>query len=431
MEFEFAPHVDEIKRALDNEIDEMKILADLKKLIEYCVPVVEAKRSLIKKYGGNEKSVVRKLKDIQIGEHNVEVTGKILAIEKKTINIKNLEKTIFSGSICDETASRSFTAWSDLGLNSGDVIHVTHAYVRNWQERPQLNIGERAKIIKLNTYIQISMDSEVRRLSELKDGDAFVHTMFNILSLESREINTKDGVKKIHTGIAADADTKIPLTLWVTDPELIEGNSFEVKNAYIRSYRGIPSLNINETSILTKLDRKIEYKESGSLKIEGIIGREGAFDVLIEGNILSIKPGSGLIARCPVCSRVIQKSTCRAHGKVDERLDMRIKAILDDGTGALMLVLDSILTEKICGYAKEEARTIAKAAMSHKAVEDKIKKKLLGKKIAARGNISTGEFGTTLVAKDVWEQNAPGRENGITLLKRLRMRYRPSGESPI
>jgi hypothetical protein len=34
MEIEFVPHVEEIKRALDNEIDGSNIIADLKKLLE-------------------------------------------------------------------------------------------------------------------------------------------------------------------------------------------------------------------------------------------------------------------------------------------------------------------------------------------------------------------------------------------------------------
>jgi hypothetical protein len=33
MEDKFAPHVEEIKRALDNEIDENTIIADLKRLL--------------------------------------------------------------------------------------------------------------------------------------------------------------------------------------------------------------------------------------------------------------------------------------------------------------------------------------------------------------------------------------------------------------
>ncbi|MFU8768079.1 MAG: hypothetical protein ACNA7I_10540, partial [Candidatus Methanoperedens sp.] len=77
MENEFAPHVDEIKRALDNEIDGTNIIEDLKKLLEYRVPLDEAKRSLIKKYGGTEKSIPRKLSDIETGDRNIEVTVQV------------------------------------------------------------------------------------------------------------------------------------------------------------------------------------------------------------------------------------------------------------------------------------------------------------------------------------------------------------------
>lgn len=419
MEIEFAPHVAEIKRALDTEIDESNITADLKKLLEYRVPLSEAKRSLIKKYGGSEKSISRKLKDIQIGERNIEITGQVLEVSKKTINIKNIEKTLFSGIICDETSSRSFTAWSDFNLNPGEVITVTQAYVRNWQERPEINFGPKSKVTKLTTKIQVPEECELKKLGELKDGDINVHTRFTILNIGTHEINTKDGPKKILGGIAADEETKLPLTSWVLSPELAAGNTIEVKNAYIRSFRGVPTVNINETSLVKKLDIKIEFREKSGLEIGDIILKDGAYDIVVEGNILSIRPGSGLISRCPECSRVIQKGMCRVHGKVDERADMRIKAIIDDGTGALTIVLDSRLTQKICGITIEEAQKIAKTAMSQKVVEDEVKRKLLGKKFAARGNMSKGEFGITLVATDVWEPPGTIQEKALKFLERI------------
>ncbi|MBU4492270.1 MAG: hypothetical protein KKD69_07400 [Euryarchaeota archaeon] len=347
MELEIAPHVEEIKRALDNEIDEGNIIAELKKLLEYRVPLSEAKRSLIKKYGGGEKSKARKLKDIVIGDRNIEITGQILEISKKTINVKNTEKIVFSG-----------------------------------------------------------------------DGDINVHTEFTILNIEPHDINTKDGTKKILSGIAADEDTRLPFTAWIILPELAAGSAVEVKNAYVRSFRRIPALNINENSIVTKLDKKLEYKGTSRVRIGDIVSKDGAYDIVIEGNILSVRPGSGLIARCPECSRVIKKGICRVHSKVDEKIDMRIKAIIDDGTGALTLVLDAPLTQKICGYTIEEAQNIAKAAMSQEAVEDEIKKKLVGKMLAARGNTSKGDFGITLVASDVWEPSDSTREKAIELLGR-------------
>ncbi|MFA4957254.1 MAG: Single-stranded DNA binding protein [Candidatus Methanoperedens sp.] len=419
MEIEYAPHVEEIKKALDNEIDEVSIIAELKKLLQFRVPLSEAKRSLIKKYGGAEKSIVRKLNEIKIGDHNIEVTAEVLEVIQKTINIKNIEKIVFTGNLRDETAVRSFSAWSDHDLKVGDVINITGAYVRNWQERPEINFSPRAKVTKLSTRLQAPEESALRKLSEFKDGDINVHTEFTILSIDFHDINTKDGTKKIISGIIADEETKLPLTSWVIYPELEAGNTIEIKNGYVRSFRGIPNLNINEGSKITKILRNIEFRETVGSRIEDLIEKDGAYDIVVEGNILSIRPGSGLINRCPRCSRVIQKGMCRAHGKVEDKADMRIKAIIDDGTGAMTLVLDSRLTHKICGIGIEEAINLARIAMSQKAVEEEIKRKLQGRRFAARGNMSKGEFGITLVANDVWEPLETLQDKAKKLLGRL------------
>lgn len=423
MEIEFAPHVEEIKMALDNKIEESKIAADLKKLLEYRVPLSEAKRSLIKKYGGTEKSIVRKLKDIQIGEHNIEIIGQVIEINERTIKIKNTDKTFFSGMICDETSSRSFTAWSDFDLKPGDVISVQQAYVRNWQERPEINLGPKSKVTKLTTKIQVPENFELRKLALLRDGDINVHTKFTILNVGTIDINKKDGARKILSGIIADEDTKLPMTAWQLSPELVAGNTVEVKNAYVRSFRGVPTLNINESSVISILETKLEYIEKEGQKIGDIIAKDGAYDITIEGNILSIRPGSGLIARCPECSRVVQKGFCRVHGKVNEINDLRIKAIIDDGTGALTLVLDSRLTNKLCAITIEEAMKVTQMAMSQKAVQDDIKKKLIGRRLAARGNMSKGEFGITLVAVDAWESHEMKKKHVNDLIGRITGQY--------
>lgn len=236
------------------------------------------------------------------------------------------------------------------------------------------------------------------------------------MSIEPREINIKDGIKKILNGIGADDDTKIPFTAWVILPELEAGNTIDVDNAYVRSFRGVPTLHINDNCKVIKLEKKLQYKEQQRVMIGDLIEKEGAFDVVIEGNILSIRPGSGLISRCPECSRVIQKGICRVHGKVNEKADMRIKAIIDDGTGALTLVLDAGLTQQICGFTIEQAKEIAKAAMSQSAVEEEVKKKLLGKMLTVRGNMSKGEFGVTLVASKVLETPDTTKEKAKELL---------------
>ncbi len=57
--------------------------------------------------------------------------------------------------------------------------------------------------------------------------------------------------------------------------------------------------------------------------------------------------------------------------------------------------------------------------MSQKAVEDEIKRKLVGKMLAARGNMSKGEFGITLVASSVWEPQEATGEKAAELLGRI------------
>ncbi len=122
--------------------------------------------------------------------------------------------------------------------------------------------------------------------------------------------------------------------------------------------------------------------------------------MIVEGNIISIRPGSGLIKRCSKCNRVIRKNTCRVHGPVKGIDDLRIKSILDDGTGVLTIVLDSNLTQKIIDISIEKAVTMASTNMNSSFFEEGIKKKLLGKTMQLRGNMTKGEYGITLVATD-------------------------------
>jgi len=42
-------------------------------------------------------------------------------------------------------------------------------------------------------------------------------------------------------------------------------------------------LNINESSVITKLGKKLEYREKEGLKIGDLIVKDGAYDIVVEG----------------------------------------------------------------------------------------------------------------------------------------------------
>jgi len=50
------------------------------------------------------------------------------------------------------------------------------------------------------------------------------------------------------------------------------------------------------------------------------------------------------------------------------------------------------------------------------AVEEEIRRKLVGTPLAVRGNVSRGEYGVALVAKDAW---VPESTSGDEMAKRL------------
>ena len=50
--------------------------------------------------------------------------------------------------------------------------------------------------------------------------------------------------------------------------------------------------------------------------IGDIVKNGGGLDVIVRGVIVDIRPGSGIIKRCPECNRTIINNDCKTHGTV-------------------------------------------------------------------------------------------------------------------
>jgi len=248
---------------------------------------------------------------------------------------------------------------------------------------------EEAKRSVIKKYSKV-ITASIKNLAQLKSGDKAVSVVCRILEARQMNIETKNGPRDIR-----------------------------IENAYVKAWQGIPTVNIGEHTSVVKVDDvlppKTELSTTKQLTIGDAITRDGVFDVTVEGDVLSIRPGSGLIARCPECKRVVQKGFCRMHGTVDAQPDMRVKAILDDGTGALMVVLNREITEHLYGKSMKMSQKLA-AESGAGAVEEEIRGKLVGMPLAVRGNVSRGEYGVALVAKEAW---VPESKSGDEVAKRL------------
>jgi len=430
MDDKLAPHIEELTKALGN-VNEKEIRKELEALRRFRVPMVEAKRSILRKFRSGPVSVTQ-IKDLSAGLKGFEITGRIIVIETKTVRLRGNDVTIFSGLLADGSGACPFTAWSNFSLKPGDVIKIKNAYTRSWHNRPEVNFGERSDVIKLPEDAVPSIDelsmTPVKKLRDVASTDLSVGAACIVVEMYHRDVKLPDKDVTIIEGVVADETAKLPFTSWISLPGLDIGSVIRFERASVRMFRGVPSININENTSVTIVDPSLEEVpftlESVNeapipMPIWEILQKDGLFDVAAFGNIISIRPGSGIIQRCPQCNRVIQKNTCRAHGVVEGIKDMRIKAILDDGTGAVSVMLNRELSEMVYGRSMFEAEDIIRTAISQDAVFEDMKQVLTGRYLGVRGNTSKNEFGVTLVTKSVWLPDDDIGERVSNLLKRL------------
>jgi replication factor A1 len=300
---ELAPHIDEIKRALKDEVESHEIEAELDTFVNtYGISLPEAKRAVIKKFGGNPRTLTPRrtyrVSDLQNGLFRVDIEGRILNLTKRTYERDGEQKLLFSGVIADETGKIEFTAWDDFGLEEGKAYKFSNSYTKTWRGRVQLNLGN---------------STQVDALSE----DA----------IPSMEEVTKDSL----------------------------------------------------------------------ISVDRLTQMGGAPGVRVEGFIVGVRNGSGLVFRCPECNRVLQKKSCMIHGNVEGKPDLRIKGILDDGYGALYFIAGREVTERTIEMDLEECKRIASERMDATAVMDIIEQKIIGTYVSASGDVFTDDYGTTML----------------------------------
>ena len=434
MDENIAPQLEELTRAL-GDLEKTGIRAEFEKLLAFRVPPEVAKESILRKFGGKRK--VLKVKDLSASLKNFEITGRILDIGEKAIRLQEGApegpSRLYLGIFADETGSVMFSSWKELPGSAGDVINVRNAYTRLWQNRIRLSIGEQSLVSNVSDSLLPQLSelsiSPAKKLIDIGAADFSVGTVACVLQLSHREVLVRGKQSKVISGVFADETGRLPFSAWVELPGIDIGSIIRIEGAQIRMFRGMPSINIlSSTKVSSVGSEEAESlaftfesaaKDPAPLKIEKIDSRDSMFDIAAAGNVVSVRPGSGIISRCPECSRVVQKANCRAHGKVEGIRDMRIKAILDDGTGAMSVMFPRELAEMIYGKTLEEAERLMFSDISKDAVYEDLRRILTGCYLAVRGNASKGEYGISFVAESAWVPEDDLNVRAVELLHRL------------
>ena len=193
-------------------------------------------------------------------------------------------------------------------------------------------------------------------------------------------------------GLLGDESGTIKFTKWSKSdlPELEEGKSYALRNVVTDEYQGRFSVKLNRTTTIEELDEEIEV---------------GDDNVEIEGALVDIQSGSGLIKRCPEedCTRVLQNGRCNEHGEVEGEFDIRIKGVLDDGDEVTEVIFDEEATEQLTGITLEEAKEMAMDALDTTVVADEMRADILGRYYKVAGPT----FGRYVLADDQEQLTGP------------------------
>jgi replication factor A1 len=408
--------------AADLDADEEAITRDLENLLAYSVPVEEAKQSLRRKYGEGvdspDRPESRSIEAITPKDANITVTVTILTKGTRSIRYQGDEQVIREGEVADETGRIDYTAWEDFGFEPGDTVTIANAAVREWQGSPELNLGSSTSVASSDESVDIPFEiGGEAALQELEPGDRSITVDVTTLDVERKTIDGRDGETDILSGVLADETARLPFTDWDPHEAITVDATVRIENAYVREFRGVPSVNVSEFSTVTTIDETIEPGDAPTMAIGDAVAEGGVYDLAVVGHVVGIREGSGLIQRCPDCGRVVQKGQCRSHGDVDPDDDLRVKAILDDGTGAVTAILNDELTAESYGGTLEGAREEAREAMDQSVVADTIADRIVGREYRVRGNLSVDDYGANLHATDFEPSEAAPVDRARALLE--------------
>jgi replication factor A1 len=223
-----------------------------------------------------------------------------------------------------------------------------------------------------------------------------------VLSVEERNVNVRGEDKTVYSGLMADDTGKVQFSAW-NNHNLKEGETILITNAYIRGWKGIPQLNIGDRSEVSRVDDPFgsaDLDMSSNKTLREVSESGGGLDITVSGLVVDLRGGSGLIFRCPQCNRSVLGGECTNHGKIDPVHDLRMKIVLDDGSGAIGAVLNRELTEKLTGVTLENAVSLSKARGESGIIAREIAPKILMKRLVLRGNVMSDEYGPMMIVSE-------------------------------
>jgi replication factor A1 len=375
-----------------------------------------------------------RLKDLRAGLPPVHVLGRVVTFSRKQVTGKNdgRKHAVLSGLLSDGTATVRFTWWDppSEGIDRGTVLRAVNAQVREFRERAELSFGWSTRIQPASDLELPSPDAAdlpLRTVKDLEPGAEAFRLEVRVPDVMERSVTVGEERRVIHSGHLADGTGSIPFTAWV-DFHLKPGETVRIVGGYVRLFRGNPEVALDERSHVERISSqevspppipRVAHHSLGSLESSG-----GGPEVETEGLVLALVSPSGVVERCPTCARVLQGNVCRIHGAVAGTPDLRLRIVLDDGTGVATVNLPRDLTEQLTGQSLNQFLDRLRRQPDVQGIERDLRDQLVARRLRVRGRARVDEFGLVLFPVACEPVSAPPGPAVDALARRLAERSR-------
>ncbi len=384
--------------------------------------------------GGADELPEVRLKDLRAGLPPVHILGRVVTVSRREITGKNdgRRHTLLSGLLSDGTATVRFTWWDPPaeGIDPGTVLRAVNAQVREYRQRPELSFGWSTRIQPASDLELPSIATEdlpLRGVAELDARTEGFRLEVRVVDVSERTVTVGEERRAVHSGHLADGTGTVPFTAWI-DFRLKTGDTVRVAGSYVRLFRGAPEVTLDARSHIEKIaPNRVAASPPATVArapLGALEGRGGGPDVHTEGLVVGIGSPSGVVRRCPTCARVLQEGLCRLHGAVDGTMDLRVRIVLDDGTGVATVHLPRDLTERLTGRSLREQMERLQAQPDPSLIEREIREQLVGRRLRVRGRARVDEFGLAVFPIECEEIAAEPDTAIDTLARRLTERPR-------
>jgi replication factor A1 len=348
-----------------------------------------------------------RLRDLRPADGPVEFVARVVTCERREITRKSdgSRRPLVSGLLSDGTGTVRFTWWDPPreGVERGLVIRVVGPEVSEYRSRTEVSFTWRtrvgpASVAELPAVDPADVPEKVVRDLHLPDEGFRVSV--RVVRIVERAVSVGEERRVVYDGLVADGTGSIALSAW-TDFGLRAGETVEIVGGYLRAFRGITQLVLDERATVRRIQRPdlpdvAAVLSAPPLSMARVEEAGGGAAVSVEGLVVGLLPPSGLVYRCPQCRRGVQGGTCRVHGRVEGVADLRARIVLDDGTGAVTVNAGRVETERLWGVTLDAVRARLRASPDPSVLEGELLDALLGRRLRVRGPASMDDFGVTI-----------------------------------